>query len=69
VEDNAVALLHYPNGAIGVAEAGFVNPHSPFTIEVHGTQGSLLYGTPEPRLLVRSAPASRDDDFSRVLFC
>ena len=46
VEDNAVALLHYPNGAIGVAEAGFVNPHSPFTIEVHGTQGSLLYGTP-----------------------
>jgi predicted dehydrogenase len=63
VEDNAVALLHYPSGAIGVAEAGFVNPHSPFTIEVHGTQGSLLYGTPEPRLLVRSVPASRDDDW------
>ena len=66
VEDNAVALLHYPNGAIGVAEAGFVNPHSPFTIEVHGTQGSLLYGTPEPRLLVRSAPASRDDDWTEL---
>jgi predicted dehydrogenase len=63
VEDNAVALLHYPSGAIGVAEAGFVNPHSPFTIEVHGTEGSLLYGTPEPRLLVRSSPASRDDDW------
>jgi predicted dehydrogenase len=55
VEDNAVALLSYPNGALGVVEAGFVNRHSPFTIEVHGTDGSLLYGTPEARLLVRSA--------------
>ena len=55
VEDNAVALLSYPNGALGVVEAGFVNRHSPFTIEVHGTEGSLLYGTPEARLLVRSA--------------
>ncbi|HET9224583.1 MAG TPA: Gfo/Idh/MocA family oxidoreductase [Roseiflexaceae bacterium] len=54
VEDNAVALLSYPNGALGVVEAGFVNRHSPFTIEVHGTDGSLLYGTPEARLVVRS---------------
>src|SRR5262249_10034759 len=42
VEDNAVALLSYPSGAIGVVEAGFVNRFSPFTIEVHGTEGSLL---------------------------
>jgi predicted dehydrogenase len=55
VEDNAVALLSYPHGALGVVEAGFVNRHSPFTIEVHGTEGSLLYGTPEAQLLVRSA--------------
>jgi predicted dehydrogenase len=54
VEDNAVALLSYPNGALGVVEAGFVNRHSPFTIEVHGTDGSLMYGTPEAQLLVRS---------------
>jgi 1,5-anhydro-D-fructose reductase (1,5-anhydro-D-mannitol-forming) len=54
VEDNAVAVLSYPSGAIGVAEAGFATAHSPFTIEVHGTQGSLLYGTPDDRLLVRS---------------
>jgi 1,5-anhydro-D-fructose reductase (1,5-anhydro-D-mannitol-forming) len=66
VEDNAVAVLHDASGAIGVAEAGFVNPHSPFTIEVHGTQGSLLYGTPQPRLLVRSSPASRDDDWTEL---
>jgi 1,5-anhydro-D-fructose reductase (1,5-anhydro-D-mannitol-forming) len=59
VEDNAVAVLSYPNGAIGVVEAGFATTHSPFTIEVHGTQGSLLYGTPDARLLVRS-PAHED---------
>ncbi|HZB96938.1 MAG TPA: Gfo/Idh/MocA family oxidoreductase [Herpetosiphonaceae bacterium] len=55
VEDNAVAVLNYPDGALAVAEAGFVNRFSPFTIEVHGTEGSLLYGTPEAQLLVKSA--------------
>ncbi|WP_127535943.1 Gfo/Idh/MocA family protein [Paenibacillus illinoisensis] len=54
VEDNAVATLFTDSGAIGVVEAGFVNSHSPFTIEVHGTEGTLLYGTPDDRLLIRS---------------
>ncbi len=54
VEDNAVAVLRYPGGGLAVVEAGFVNTYSPFTIEVHGTLGSLLYGTPEGTLLVRS---------------
>jgi predicted dehydrogenase len=54
VEDNAVATLRRADGAVGIAEAGFVNRHSPFTIEVHGTEGSLLYGTPDERLLVRT---------------
>ena len=66
VDDNAVAVLTYANGAIGVVEAGFVNPHSPFTIEVHGTEGSLLYGTPEPKLLVKSNPAGRGDAWTEV---
>jgi predicted dehydrogenase len=66
VEDNAVAVLHYPTGAVGVVEAGFVNPHSPFTVEVHGTEGSLLYGTPEPRLLVRTSPQGRDDVWTEL---
>jgi len=56
VDDNAVVVLRYPHGAVGVVEAGFVNQHSPFSIEIHGTQGSLLYGTPDDALLVR-APA------------
>jgi predicted dehydrogenase len=66
VDDNAVALLHCPSGAIGVVEAGFVNPHSPFTIEIHGTQGSLLYGTPEPRMLMRTTPQGRDDAWTEM---
>ena len=57
VEDNAVATLSTASGAIGVVEAGFVNSHSPFAIEVHGTEGSLLYGTPEPKLLIRTKAA------------
>lgn len=55
VEDNAVVTLRYANGAVGVVEAGFVNRYSPFTIEAHGTEGSLLYGTPRETLLLRSA--------------
>jgi predicted dehydrogenase len=47
VEDNAVAVLQYANGAAAVVEAGFVNARSPFFIEIHGTKGTLLYGAPE----------------------
>jgi 1,5-anhydro-D-fructose reductase (1,5-anhydro-D-mannitol-forming) len=60
VEDNAVVTMQRPNGAIGIAETGFVNPRSPFTIEIHGTNGSLLFGTPEPRLLVSDTSVDRD---------
>jgi 1,5-anhydro-D-fructose reductase (1,5-anhydro-D-mannitol-forming) len=63
VEDNAVAILNYKNGGIGVIEAGLVNAHSPFTVEIHGTEGSLLYGTPEEKLLIKSnkSPAYAKD--------
>ncbi len=59
VEDNAVVVLHYPRGTVGIVEAGFVNPFSPLMIEVHGTQGSLLYGTPDNSVLIRSAVAGK----------
>lgn len=42
VEDNAVSLLRFANGAIGVSETSFVSAHYPFTIEIGGTEGSLL---------------------------
>ncbi|WP_172249580.1 Gfo/Idh/MocA family protein [Saccharibacillus deserti] len=54
VEDNAQATLSTASGAIASVEAGFVNAHSPFAVEVHGTEGTLLYGTPENKLLLRS---------------
>ena len=57
VEDNAVVTLGYSQGAIGVVETGFVNPFSPFTIEAHGTKGSLLYGTPDSIIRLRSTLA------------
>ncbi len=67
VDDNAVALLGYSNGSVGVVEAGFVNPHSPFSIEVHGTEGSLFYGTPEARLLTRLGPrGARDEPWTEL---
>jgi predicted dehydrogenase len=43
VEDNAVVTLRYPSGAIGVVETAYVAQYAPFSIEVHGTQGSVLY--------------------------
>ena len=52
VDDNAVVTLRDRSGAIGVAETGFVTAVSPFSIEIHGTAGSLLFGGPEPKLLV-----------------
>ena len=42
VEDNAVSLLRFENGAIGVSETGFVSHRYPFTIEIGGTEGTLL---------------------------
>lgn len=54
VEDNALATLFTASGAIASVEAGFVNAYSPFAVEVHGTEGTILYGTPDSKLLLRS---------------
>jgi predicted dehydrogenase len=43
IEDNAVVTLRSANSGIGVIEAGYVVRSAPFEIEVHGTEGSLLY--------------------------
>lgn len=43
VDDNAVVIMRYANGAIGVAETAYVAQYAPFSIEVHGTRGSVLY--------------------------
>lgn len=42
VEDNAACLLRYQDGLIAVSETGFVSRGLPYTLEVHGTDGSLI---------------------------
>ena len=39
VEDNAVAVMTFENGAIAVNETGFVSSYSPVTLEVYGEDG------------------------------
>lgn len=41
VEDNAVSVMKFENGAIGVSETGFVSYSDPFTLEISGTKGYL----------------------------
>jgi len=42
VEDNAVTVMKYANGAVAVSETGFVSSHSPSMLELYGTAGSLM---------------------------
>ena len=55
VEDNAVVTMRYRSGAIAIAEASFVGAASPFTVEAHGTEGSLVFGVPDQKLYLRAA--------------
>lgn len=41
VEDNAVTVMQYANGAIAVNETSFVNTCFPIMLEVHGENGSV----------------------------
>ena len=52
VEDNSVVTLLYPKGAVAVAEASLLGACWPFSVEAHGTEGSLLYD-PEGGLRMR----------------
>ena len=42
VEDNAVSVLEFEGGAIGVSETGFVTKGMPYVLELSGTEGSLM---------------------------
>ena len=54
VEDNAVSVLEYKNGAIAVSETSFVSCCGPASLEICGTKGSLSLGGPEGKLLVNT---------------
>lgn len=42
VDENAVAIIEFENGIIGIAETGFDSYHSPHKIEVYGTDGTIF---------------------------
>ena len=42
VDENAVAVAEFGDGVLGVAETGFISVGSPQTIEIYGTEGSLI---------------------------
>ncbi len=44
VEDNAVTIITYKNGAIGVSETAFVAENNPFELELVGSKGTILAG-------------------------
>ena len=41
VEDNAVSMIEFESGAVGISETGFVSPFDPYTLEISGTEGYL----------------------------
>lgn len=44
VEDNAVSVFRYANGAIASSETGFTASEDPFSLEICGSKGTLLAG-------------------------
>lgn len=49
VEDNAVSLLTFADGAIGVSETSFISASYPLIMEIGGTEGTLLFRGGEVR--------------------
>ncbi|MBM7571866.1 Gfo/Idh/MocA family oxidoreductase [Aquibacillus albus] len=50
VDDNAVVMVEYESGALGVIESGFLSHGSPFQLELYGTEGTLLIEANQIRL-------------------
>ena len=42
VDENAVSIIEFENGIIGVSETGFDSFSSPHRIEVYGTEGTII---------------------------
>ncbi|MFW5976463.1 MAG: Gfo/Idh/MocA family protein [Bacillota bacterium] len=54
VEDNAISVIEFKNKAIAVNETGFVSTNDPFSLELNGTEGSLVIGGPENGVKINS---------------
>ena len=42
VDENAVSVMEFENGIIGIAETGFMSYASPDVLEIYGTDGTLV---------------------------
>ena len=62
VEDNAAVLMSFPGGAIATATISYVTRSNPFVLEVHGSQGSILYSEPGIGVRVHDRQHPRADD-------
>ena len=47
VEDNAVSVIEFESGAIGVSETGFVSTCDPYIVELSGTKGYVQFSRGE----------------------
>lgn len=50
VDDNAVVIVEYESGSLGVIETSFLSNGSPFQLELYGTEGTLLIEDEQIRL-------------------
>lgn len=64
VDDHAVVTIGYPDQKIGVIEAGFVSDN-PFTVEIFGTDGSLMY-THDRNVLRVAGQAFGSEEFQMI---
>ena len=42
VDENAVSIMEFENGIIGISETGFMSSDSPEIFEIYGTEGTLI---------------------------
>jgi len=43
VDENAVSVMEFEGGAMGICETGFISYASPYAVEVYGTDGSFVF--------------------------
>lgn len=62
LEDTAVIILEFENGAIGTAETGWCDAARTYDFSVHGTTGKLVNPNLSDRLLMYRPSSSDDED-------
>lgn len=65
VEDNAVSVIEFESGAVGVSETSFVSWGNPLVFEISGTDGWLLMTDGELKYHTRTSGGWIHPDFPR----